>query len=104
MEQAHGDHDSHQARIVLEGPTTHKAAGHLGTRLWNRVRAAVVEWASATIHVMRMRDVAEVFTEQVLAQLPAHTQGVLPGEADIYCMAAPMGRFWRQKKSTLQAG
>ena len=38
-----------------------------------------------------------MFTEQVLAQVVARTQGALPKEADVYRLAAPMGRVWRRK-------
>ena len=57
----------------------------------------MAEWASATIHLSSFADIAQVFTEQVQAQVVARTQGALPREKDIYKLAAPMGRFWRQK-------
>ena len=55
------------------------------------------EWASATIHLSNFADIAQVFTEQVQAQVVARTQGALSKERDLYKLAAPMGRFWRRK-------
>ena len=68
-----------------------------GTGLRCRVRAAMAEWATTTIHLATIQDVARVLTEQVVAQVVARTQGVLPKEADVYRLAAPMGRAWRRK-------
>ena len=38
-----------------------------------------------------------MFTEQGLAQVVARTWGALRSEADVYRLAAPMGRVWRSK-------
>ena len=56
----------------------------------------MADWATTTIHLTAIQDVARVFTEQVVAQLVARTQGVLP-RADVYRLAAPMGIVWRRK-------
>ena len=68
-----------------------------GTGLRRRVRGAEAEWATATIHLAAVRDVARVFTEQVLPQVVATTLGALPLEKDVYRLAAPMGRVWRRE-------
>ena len=68
-----------------------------GTGLRRRARGAVAEWATTTIHLAAIQDVAGVFKEQVLPHVVARTRGALPSEADVYRLAAPMGRAWRRK-------
>ena len=49
-----------------------------GTGLRRKVRAAMAEWATTTIHRAPIQGVARLFTEQVLAQVLARTQGAPP--------------------------
>ena len=86
--------DKRRGIWVLGSQVLSEAAG---TRLRRRVRGALAEWATATIHLAAAQDVARVFTEQVLAQVVAQTRGELPSETDVYRLAAPMGRVWRRK-------
>ena len=76
-----------------------------GTGLKRRVRGAVAEWATTTIHLAAVRDVARVFTEQVLAQVLARTRGAFPSEKDVYRLAAPNGESVEEEDlGTFQAG
>ena len=86
--------DKRRGIWVLGNQVLSEAAG---TGLRRRVRGAVAEWATATIHLAAVQDVVRVFTEQVLAQVVARTRGALPSEKDVYRLAAPMGRVWRRK-------
>ena len=51
----------------------------VGTR-HKRVRTALLEWATATIHLTSYVEIAKVYTEQVQSQVVARTQGALPKE------------------------
>ena len=93
--------DKRQGIWVLGSQVLSEAAG---TGLRRRVRAAVAEWATATIHFVTIQDVARVFTERVLAQVVARTQGALPTDTNVYRLAAPMGRVDEEDPSALQAG
>ena len=86
--------DKRRGMCVLGSHVLSEAAG---TELRRRVRGAVAEWATTTIHLAAIQDVARVFTEQVLAQVVAWTRGALSSEADVYRLAAPTGRVWRRK-------
>ena len=56
--------DKRHGMWVLGSQVLSEAAG---TGLRRRARGAVAEWATTTIHLAAVRDVARVFTEQVLA-------------------------------------
>ena len=68
----HAEYGNAQRRAKLQGiwvlgsQVLSEAAG---TGLGRRIRAAVAEWATATIHLATIRDVARVFTEQVVARV-----------------------------------
>ena len=66
----------------MPGRQVLSAAAGIGLR--RRVRGAVVELATTTIHLAAVEDVARVFTERVLAQLVAKTRGALPSGKDVY--------------------
>ena len=59
---------------MLGGQVLSKA---VGAGLRRRVRMAVAKWATATIHLATIQDVARVFREQVLVQVVARKQGAL---------------------------
>ena len=72
--------------IWLLGSQVQAEATRMGLR--RIIRAAVTEWATATIQLTRMQDIAQVYTEHVVAQVVARTQGALPREAD-NCAVVP---------------
>ena len=70
--------------------------GVSGMQARRAVRGAVEMWSAALGPGSTLKDMAQVYHEQVASQVAVQAQVVPLSERDVYKMAAPAGRTWRK--------